>query len=230
MQGEQDPPTQPAIVEQMLPDYSATNAAVGQQIASLQKFTTQVDSISQLEQPGIQFGVEDYLIDLLKILHLLLLGFSNEFFDRTNFAWSSGGPSYITSYDYDGPIDEYGLLGQPKWGHLKDLRAAIKLCEPALAFVDSPQYVKNIPVCMNVIRDVGKVIHLGDVNTPTKLPKNCRGQSRLTLSPCAVAICFQISVIASWRGKILVYCDMQKLMVDLTVQICSENRVNLRGK
>lgn len=25
-----------------------------------------------------------------------------------------------------------GLLRQPKWGHLKDLHRAIKLCEPAL--------------------------------------------------------------------------------------------------
>lgn len=36
-----------------------------------------------------------------------------------------------------------GILRQPKWGHLKDLHAAIKLCEPALIAVDgSPQYVK----------------------------------------------------------------------------------------
>uniref|UniRef100_A0A803LZE1 Beta-galactosidase n=1 Tax=Chenopodium quinoa TaxID=63459 RepID=A0A803LZE1_CHEQI len=35
-----------------------------------------------------------------------------------------------------------GLLSQPKWGHLKDLHAAIKLCEPALVAVDSPHYVK----------------------------------------------------------------------------------------
>lgn len=36
-----------------------------------------------------------------------------------------------------------GFLRQPKWGHLKDLHTAIKLCEPALIAVDgSPQYVK----------------------------------------------------------------------------------------
>lgn len=29
-----------------------------------------------------------------------------------------------------------GLLRQPKWGHLKDLNRAIKLCEPALVSGD----------------------------------------------------------------------------------------------
>lgn len=38
-----------------------------------------------------------------------------------------------------------GLLSQPKWGHLKDLHHAIKLCEPALAAVDSPEYMKLGP-------------------------------------------------------------------------------------
>ncbi|KAH7284849.1 hypothetical protein KP509_34G073600 [Ceratopteris richardii] len=37
-----------------------------------------------------------------------------------------------TSYDYDAPIDEYGLFNQPKWGHLKGLHQALKLCELAL--------------------------------------------------------------------------------------------------
>ncbi|XP_056167796.1 beta-galactosidase isoform X2 [Syzygium oleosum] len=50
----------------------------------------------------------------------------------TNFGRTSGGPFIATSYDYDAPLDEYGLLRQPKWGHLKDLHRAIKLCESAL--------------------------------------------------------------------------------------------------
>ncbi|KAG8387697.1 hypothetical protein BUALT_Bualt02G0048200 [Buddleja alternifolia] len=50
----------------------------------------------------------------------------------TNFGHTSGGPFITTSYDYDAPIDEYGLLRQPKWGHLKDLHKAIKLSEAAM--------------------------------------------------------------------------------------------------
>ncbi|KAL3653064.1 Beta-galactosidase 8 [Castilleja foliolosa] len=54
----------------------------------------------------------------------------------TNFGRTTGGPFIITSYDYDAPIDEYGLLNQPKWGHLKDLHKAIKLCEEAMVATD----------------------------------------------------------------------------------------------
>ncbi|KAL5698727.1 Beta-galactosidase 1 [Ranunculus cassubicifolius] len=52
----------------------------------------------------------------------------------TNFGRTAGGPFITTSYDYDAPLDEYGLLRQPKWGHLRDLHRAIKLCEPALVY------------------------------------------------------------------------------------------------
>ncbi|XP_020214621.1 beta-galactosidase 8 isoform X1 [Cajanus cajan] len=54
----------------------------------------------------------------------------------TNFGRSSGGPFISSSYDYDAPIDEYGIIRQPKWGHLKDVHKAIKLCEEALIATD----------------------------------------------------------------------------------------------
>ncbi|KAJ1691165.1 hypothetical protein LUZ63_015320 [Rhynchospora breviuscula] len=54
----------------------------------------------------------------------------------TNFGRTAGGPFIATSYDYDAPIDEYGLLRQPKWGHLRDLHKAIKQAEPALVSGD----------------------------------------------------------------------------------------------
>ncbi|XP_061360009.1 beta-galactosidase 10 [Gastrolobium bilobum] len=50
----------------------------------------------------------------------------------TNFGRTAGGPFITTSYDYDAPIDEYGLPRLPKWGHLKELHRAIKLCERVL--------------------------------------------------------------------------------------------------
>lgn len=50
----------------------------------------------------------------------------------TNFGRTSGGPFITTSYDYDAPIDEYGLARCPKWGHLKELHRSIKLCERPL--------------------------------------------------------------------------------------------------
>ncbi|CAN1802615.1 Beta-galactosidase 10 [Linum perenne] len=50
----------------------------------------------------------------------------------TNFGRTAGGPFITTSYDYEAPIDEYGMPNQPKWGHLRDLHKAIKLCEKML--------------------------------------------------------------------------------------------------
>ncbi|XP_015890709.1 beta-galactosidase 8 isoform X2 [Ziziphus jujuba] len=54
----------------------------------------------------------------------------------TNFGRTSGGPFITTSYDYDAPIDEYGLIRQPKWGHLRDLHKVIKLIEDTLLATD----------------------------------------------------------------------------------------------
>lgn len=54
----------------------------------------------------------------------------------TNFGRTAGGPFIATSYDYDAPIDEYGLIRQRKWGHLRDLHKAIKMCEPSLVGAD----------------------------------------------------------------------------------------------
>uniref|UniRef100_A0A1J3G2W1 Beta-galactosidase n=1 Tax=Noccaea caerulescens TaxID=107243 RepID=A0A1J3G2W1_NOCCA len=51
-------------------------------------------------------------------------------FDRT------AGVFVTTSYDYDAPLDEYGLLREPKYSHLKELHKVIKLCEPVLVSVD----------------------------------------------------------------------------------------------
>lgn len=50
----------------------------------------------------------------------------------TNFGRTAGGPFVTTSYDYDAPLDEYGLVRQPKFGHLQELHKAIKLCEKPL--------------------------------------------------------------------------------------------------
>ncbi|KAI6679620.1 hypothetical protein NL676_033501 [Syzygium grande] len=54
----------------------------------------------------------------------------------TNFGRTAGGPFIATSYDYDAPLDEYGLLREPKWSHLRDLHKAIKQSEWALVSAD----------------------------------------------------------------------------------------------
>ncbi|KAE8715112.1 Beta-galactosidase [Hibiscus syriacus] len=89
--------------------------------------------------------VGQFLIDLLKTWHFQLQGLYKKedpsliticIMEEQILAELLGGPFIATSYDYDAPLDEYGLLRQPKWGHLKDLHRAIKLCEPALVSGD----------------------------------------------------------------------------------------------
>ncbi|CAL0304087.1 unnamed protein product [Lupinus luteus] len=74
----------------------------------------------------------------------------------TNFGRTTGGPFISTSYDYDAALDEYGIIRQPKWGHLKDVHKAIKLCEEALVATDptitSP--APNIEVAVYKTEDV----------------------------------------------------------------------------
>ncbi|XP_030936433.1 beta-galactosidase 16-like [Quercus lobata] len=55
----------------------------------------------------------------------------------TNFG-RTASKYVLTSYYDQAPLDEYGLIRQPKWGHLKELHAAIKLClKPLLTGVHS---------------------------------------------------------------------------------------------
>ncbi|KAI8535517.1 hypothetical protein RHMOL_Rhmol10G0180200 [Rhododendron molle] len=49
----------------------------------------------------------------------------------TNFGRT--GAAYVTTSYYDqAPLDEYGLIRQPKWGHLKQLHNAMKFCSITL--------------------------------------------------------------------------------------------------
>ncbi|XP_048591521.1 beta-galactosidase 15-like [Brassica napus] len=52
----------------------------------------------------------------------------------TNFDRTAGGPYITTSYDYDAPLDEYGNLNQPKYGHLKQLHDVLHSMEKILTY------------------------------------------------------------------------------------------------
>ncbi|CAA0827926.1 Beta-galactosidase 16 [Striga hermonthica] len=51
----------------------------------------------------------------------------------TNFGHTASA-FVITSYYDQAPLDEYGLIRQPKWGHLQELHAAVKLCSQTLLY------------------------------------------------------------------------------------------------
>ncbi|WCJ28381.1 Beta-galactosidase [Euphorbia peplus] len=50
----------------------------------------------------------------------------------TNFGRTAGGPYITTTYDYDAPLNEYGGLNQPKYGHLKQLHDVLHSVEDTL--------------------------------------------------------------------------------------------------
>ena len=43
----------------------------------------------------------------------------------SNFGRTSGGPLIVTSYDYDGCLDEYGVIREPKYTHTTRLHAVL---------------------------------------------------------------------------------------------------------
>ncbi|KAK7272131.1 hypothetical protein RJT34_28551 [Clitoria ternatea] len=96
----------------------------------------------------------------------------------TNFDRTSGGPFIATSYDYDAPIDEYGIIRQPKWGHLKDVHKAIKLCEEALIATD-PTITSPGPNIEVAVYKTGSVCaaFLANVGTTSDVTVNFSGNS-----------------------------------------------------
>ncbi|XP_010540711.1 PREDICTED: beta-galactosidase 15 [Tarenaya hassleriana] len=54
------------------------------------------------------------------------------FHGGTNFGRTTGGPYITTTYDYNAPLDEYGNLNQPKYGHLKQLHDVLHSMETTL--------------------------------------------------------------------------------------------------
>ncbi|KAL6564922.1 Beta-galactosidase 3 [Orobanche minor] len=69
-------------------------------------------------------------------LAFAVANFIQKYHGGTDFGRSAGGPFITTSYDYDASLDEYGLIRQPKYGHLKGLHEVVKKCEKALVSPD----------------------------------------------------------------------------------------------
>ncbi|CAN1828685.1 Beta-galactosidase 6 [Linum perenne] len=87
-----------------------------------------------------RFGEETYLRSAEDIaFHTLLFivakngSFINYYMYHggTNFG-RTGAAYMVTSYYDQAPIDEYGLIREPKWSHLKEMHAAVKSCSPVL--------------------------------------------------------------------------------------------------
>ncbi|KAL6345390.1 hypothetical protein AAG906_015873 [Vitis piasezkii] len=77
-------------------------------------------------------SVNPHLKGQQKILHSLLFDSSlRMYYSVTNFGRTTS--SFATTCNYDeAPLDEYGLPRETKWGHLRDLHAALRLSKKAL--------------------------------------------------------------------------------------------------
>eukprot|EP00850_Spirogloea_muscicola_P012150 SM000077S21624 [mRNA] locus=s77:489374:494833:- [translate_table: standard] len=58
----------------------------------------------------------------------------------TTFERFAGGPFITTSYDFDAPLDEYGMEREPKYSHMAATHEAIYDCREALLSVEEPWY------------------------------------------------------------------------------------------
>ncbi|EYU41564.1 hypothetical protein ABFS82_10G046800 [Erythranthe guttata] len=106
----------------------------------------------------------------------------------TNFGRTAGGPYIATSYDYDAPIDEYGNLNQPKWGHLKKLHSLLMSMEKILTYgqytnTDYGRMMSSTVYSLNGTR----VCFLGNANNKDDITINFEGR-KYTVPAWSVSI------------------------------------------
>ncbi|CAD5194786.1 unnamed protein product [Musa acuminata subsp. malaccensis] len=102
----------------------------------------------------------------------------------TNFGRTSGGPYLTTSYDYDAPLDEYGNIRQPKWGHLKQLHSAIKMMEKILTYgeVNTTQLGNALAVTKFSINETSSGCFLTNANQSNDANATYNGNTYLVPS------------------------------------------------
>ncbi|XP_011660030.1 beta-galactosidase 15 isoform X2 [Cucumis sativus] len=95
----------------------------------------------------------------------------------TNFDRMAGGPYITTTYDYNAPLDEYGNLNQPKFGHLKQLHAALKSIEKALVSgnVTTTDLTDSVSIT-EYATDKGKSCFFSNINETTDALVNYLGK------------------------------------------------------
>ncbi|XVF88934.1 hypothetical protein PTKIN_Ptkin19aG0090900 [Pterospermum kingtungense] len=94
----------------------------------------------------------------------------------TNFGRTSGGPYITISYDYNAPLNEYGNLNQPKWGHLKQLHDVLHTMEYTLTYgvVNHTDYGNGVWATIYQTNEKSSCF-LSNVNNKTNAKLNFRG-------------------------------------------------------
>ncbi|GLT42924.1 hypothetical protein SLA2020_169010 [Shorea laevis] len=105
----------------------------------------------------------------------------------TNFGRTSSSFTSTRYYD-EAPLDEYGLPRDPKWGHLRDLHRALKLCKKPLLW-GTPSVQKLGPEIEARVWDFNNDCAAFLTNNDTKKGQsvNFRGQD-LFLPPRSISI------------------------------------------
>uniref|UniRef100_A0A7N0ZT79 Beta-galactosidase n=1 Tax=Kalanchoe fedtschenkoi TaxID=63787 RepID=A0A7N0ZT79_KALFE len=86
------------------------------------------------------YGNGTYMRSAQDIAYHVALFIANKKGSYVNYYMYHGGTNFgrtgsaftITSYYDQAPLDEYGLIREPKYSHLKDLHAAVKLCSDSI--------------------------------------------------------------------------------------------------
>ncbi|XP_058756150.1 beta-galactosidase-like [Vicia villosa] len=130
----------------------------------------------------------------------------------TNFDRTSGGPFIATSYDFDAPIDEFGLVNEPKWGHLKYLHKVIKQCEPVLLSADSTVYWpgKNLEVHVFKPKAGDCVAFLGNYDTKSSATIKF-GNGDYELPPWSITILPDCKTAAFNTAKVGIQSPMKMI-------------------
>ncbi|KAK1394870.1 Beta-galactosidase [Heracleum sosnowskyi] len=102
------------------------------------------------------------------------------YYGGTNYGRTSS--SFVTTRYYDeAPLDEYGLLREPKWGHLRDVHRALRLSKKALFWgqMSSKRIGKYVEIVTYEKPGDASMCAAFLINNHTKLPKtiNFRGLS-----------------------------------------------------
>ncbi|XP_074317084.1 beta-galactosidase 15-like isoform X2 [Silene latifolia] len=113
----------------------------------------------------------------------------------TNFGRTSGGPYIATSYDYDAPLDEYGNLNQPKWGHLEQLHSVLHSMEKVLTYGDI------VTIAMNNLVNVTKYSYNNS--------SSCFISNDNTTNDATILLGGQKYTIPAWSVSILQDCQKE---------------------
>ncbi|KAJ9183712.1 hypothetical protein P3X46_007527 [Hevea brasiliensis] len=106
----------------------------------------------------------------------------------TNFGRTAGGPYITTSYDYDAPLDEFGNLNQPKWGHLKQLHEVLHSIEETLTHgnITTIDYHNSVTATIYATEKVSSCF-LGNANSTSDATIDLHG-TKYTVPAWSVSI------------------------------------------